>query len=249
VAKVFIGTSGYDYPHWRKGVFYPDNLSNKQELSYYSQRFSTVELNNPFYRLPEKETFSHWAQQVPPAFVFSVKVSRYLTHFKKLAEAKEPWEIFFSRAQKLGIHQGPFLFQFPASWKINQRRLQDFVKMILASAGQKESLRLAFEFRHPSWFNKDIYAFFQQTLGISLVVADSPHWPKTKAIYGSFAYLRMHGPSSLNGASYSKKTIQKLAEQIRKYLEQDLDTYIYFNNDAQGWAVENALTLQKFFRE
>ena len=103
----WIGTSGYVYPHWRRGVFYPEALRQRDELGWYASRFRTVELNNPFYRLPEPETFDRWRDAVPQGFVFAVKASRYITHIKHLRDAAEPVALLLDRASRLGDKLGP----------------------------------------------------------------------------------------------------------------------------------------------
>src|SRR6478609_7604075 len=110
-AEVRIGTSGYTYPHWRKGVFYPPGLPPKQELGYYADRFRTVELNNPFYRLPTPEMFDRWRDSTPSGFDFAVKASRYITHIKRLRNVAEEVALFRERASLLREKLGPVLFQ------------------------------------------------------------------------------------------------------------------------------------------
>lgn len=241
MAKLLVGTSGYVYPHWRNGVFYPEGLPQKEELEYYSQHFDTVELNNPFYRLPEAKTFSNWAKRVPENFIFTVKVSRFITHIKKLKQCQEPWQTFLERSVNLKEKLGPFLFQLPPNWHKDLDQLKEFIEMVKVT---DKKYRYVFEFRHPSWFSEDVYQIFKKQKNISLCLADSPQWPFKEIITGNFVYIRMHGGKVLYSSNYSEKELKEWAEKIKKWLKQKLDVYVYFNNDAMGYAVGNAKTLR-----
>jgi len=242
MARLFIGTSGFSYSHWEDGVFYPKDLPKKEQLEYFSKRFKTVELNNSFYRLPKEKTFLNWKERTPQNFIFSVKVSRYITHIKKLKECEAPWEEFLERALNLGPKLGPFLFQLPPNWKENLDRLESFVKMIEKKGSGKN---FAFEFRHQSWFSPSIYKFFRKHENLSLCFIDSPRWPITEEITGKFVYIRMHGGRALYSSNYSKSELKQLSGRIKNYLNRGLDVYCYFNNDAEGFAVKNAEELIK----
>ena len=221
-------------------------------MEYFSDHFNSVELNNPFYRLPQEKTFLNWQKRTPPDFLFAVKVSRFITHIKKLNQCQNAWEVFLKRSLNLGPKLGPFLFQFPPSWKINLLRLKNFIEMIEKN---NPKLRFAFEFRHLSWFSPDVFQFFRKYKNISLCLANSPRWPacnalrnstgrfKNEKISGDFVYIRMHGGEILYGSNYSEKELRQLTIQIKKYLNQKLDVYCYFNNDACGFAVQNAKRL------
>jgi uncharacterized protein YecE (DUF72 family) len=128
-ARVHIGTSGWHYKHWI-GDFYPPRFPAAKMLAWYAREFYTVEINNSFYRLPEEKTFKDWAATVPPGFLFAVKASRFLTHIKRLKDAKDPIDLFFSRARHLGPHLGPVLFQLPPKWKADAGRLRDFLQVL-----------------------------------------------------------------------------------------------------------------------
>ncbi len=127
--KIHIGTSGWQYDGW-KGVYYPENISNKDMLAHYLNDFSTVEINNTFYRLPEKKTLEKWADKTPDDFIFSIKASRYITHMKKLNEPEEALRKFFGRIDTISKKAGPILFQLPPNWKVNTKRMEEFLKML-----------------------------------------------------------------------------------------------------------------------
>jgi uncharacterized protein YecE (DUF72 family) len=240
MAKIYIGTSGFSYPHWENGLFYPETLPRSKQLEYYSDHFNTVELNSPFYRLPSTDLFANWAKRVRNNFIFSVKVSRYITHIKKLKECSEEWKTFFERASNLKDKLGPFLFQLPPSLKKDLPLLRDFVKMLSI---YDDKCLFAFEFRNESWFDNEVYEFLRGYENIAICSADSPRWPLNLELTGKFVYIRMHGGKVLYGSNYSDKELNIWAKRINKWLLQGLDVYCYFNNDFEGYAVKNAKEL------
>lgn len=246
MGNIYIGTSGFAFSHWEKGAFYPLDLPQTQQLEYYSKHFSSVELNYPFYRLPSAENFQNWAKQVPPGFIFTVKVSRYITHRRLLNEIQKNWPVFFDKAEKLGKKLGPFLFQFPARFKKNLQRLEEFFFYLTE---EYPEYYYALEFRHPSWFEPDaIELFRKQTLNFAVVMADSPKWPSIKENYGNFIYFRLHGSRQLYSSKYSDQELLQLAKRIKIFQKHNLNVYVYFNNDVNTYAVENAKTLISFLK-
>jgi uncharacterized protein YecE (DUF72 family) len=241
MGKIFIGTSGYIYPHW-EGIFYPGGWPRSKKLEYYCQHFNTVELNNTFYRLPGEKAFEGWYKKTPKNFIFAVKVSRFITHVKKLVDCKEPWRIFLKRVLILKEKLGPLLFQLPPFLKADPEKLEEFGKMILKES--PKGLRFAFEFRTESWCNEKIYQILKK-FNFAWVVVDSPSWPKVYQVTADFVYVRMHGSKILFGSKYTKKELDDLAQRITKWKKQNLDVYVYFNNDAEGFAIQNAKELIK----
>jgi len=237
--KIFIGTSGYIYPHW-EGIFYPEDLPKSKKLEYYCQHFKTVELNNTFYRLPSKKTFESWYKRSPKDFIFAVKVSRFITHVKKLKDCKEPWKTFLERALILKEKLGPLLFQLPPFLKKDSRKLKDFIEMLYKNS--PKNLKFAFEFRNESWCDSEIYQILKEK-NCAWVVVDSPNWPKRYEVTADFAYVRMHGSKVLFSSDYTKEELKELANYIKKWRKQNLDVFVYFNNDAYGYAVKNAKEL------
>lgn len=244
--KLFVGTSGWVYGHW-EGIFYPEDLPSKDKLKYFSQHFKTAEINYSFYHLPRPATYQNWYSQVPADFVFAVKASRFITHIKRLQGVKEAWKQFLENALSLKEKLGPILFQFPPSFRANQseiNRLEDFLKLITKSTLPGFVVRCAFEFRHKSWCDKKIYNLLKK-YNVAWVIADSPRYPKAEVVTADFVYIRMHGSQILFASKYTDKELKNLAEKIKKWLKQELDVYCYFNNDAYGYAVENAKGLLK----
>lgn len=197
-----------------------------------------MEINNSFYRLPTIEMFSAWREQTPPDFVFSVKADRYLTHIKKLKDPVSPWKNFYTNASALNGKLGPILFQFPPNWQVNVERLSAFLAIIPVG------LKTAFEFRHASWFNRAVYDLLIQH-GAALCQADSPDWPNSELITAGYVFIRMHGGRELYTSRYTVRELANLASRVKIYLDRGLSVYVYFNNDAQGHAVTNALELRR----
>jgi len=236
---IYIGTSGWVYPHW-EGVFYPESLSSKDKLKYFSQHFKTTEVNYSFYRLPKPNSYKNWYSQTPGDFLFSIKASRFITHIKRLKGVRPAWKAFIKNALNLKEKLGPVLFQFPPNFKVDAKRLEDFLKII-----NNKKLRFAFEFRHESWCDEKIYNLLKKH-NAAWVIADSPSFPKAEELTADFVYIRMHGSKVLFSSKYSKKELDDLAEKIKKWSKQNKDIFIYFNNDAYAHAIEDAKSLLRF---
>ncbi|MBU3957338.1 DUF72 domain-containing protein [Patescibacteria group bacterium] len=246
MAEVWIGTSGFSYPHWGKGVFYPPDLPQRDWFLYYTKQFDTVELNVSFYRLPKKETFVNWREKAGPKFVFAVKGSRFITHIKRLKDCQEPVKRFFEAASLLlgdrTSHQvGPrqvVLWQLPPRYKANLERLSQFLKLL------PKNWRHTFEFRNESWLTDEIYKILKKHKA-AIVFQDNPGWPITEKITADFVYLRFHGKTHLYSSCYTENELKEWAKKIKNWQKEGLDCYAYFNNDALGYAVENAQALKQ----
>lgn len=244
--KLFIGTSGWIYGHW-EWIFYPEDLPSKEKLKYFSKHFKTAEINYSFYHLPRPNTYQNWYNQTPEDFLFAVKASRFITHIKRLNGVKAAWKEFLDNTLTLKEKLGPILFQFPPSFKAtteNVKRLTEFLKL-LSLDRKRVSLKLqfAFEFRHKSWCDKKIYNLLKK-YNVAWVIADSPRYPQADVVTADFVYIRMHGSKVMFTSNYTKKELSSLAQKIKKWLK-TADVYCYFNNDAYGYAVENARELLK----
>jgi uncharacterized protein YecE (DUF72 family) len=238
--RCFVGTSGYVYPHWRQR-FYPSGLPARQWLSFYARHFQTVELNNPFYRLPAKAAFRRWRQEVPDGFVFSVKASRYLTHLKRLRAPRAPLDRLLRRLQPLDAALGPVLFQLPPNFHADLPRLRAF----LSSLGRQPhtaGLRATLEVRHTSWLIPETFDLLRKA-GVALCLHDARLQPVTGPVTANFVYVRRHGTGPRYHGSYPEERLRADAAHIRRWLAAGLDVYMYFNNDGGGGAVRNALRL------
>lgn len=240
MAKVYIGTSGFYYPHW-SGSFYPKELPREDYLSFYAKKFSTVEINATFYHLPKEKTIENFIKRVPESFVFSFKLSRYLTHIKKLIPDQQGIERFFKSlkpAAKNPKLKNLILIQTPPSLKGDLNRLRDFCQLL------PKNYLYAFEFRHQSWFTEEAYQFCQKN-NFAIVFSSNPEiWPQIEVETASFFYLRFHGEKQLFASSYNETRLEKYAVMIKEKLKKGLDVYAYFNNDALGYAVEDGQRLK-----
>ena len=233
-----IGTSGYQYDHW-KGVFYPKELPKKSWFGHYASHFDTVEINNTFYRLPEAKAFDTWRRQAPKGFCYALKLSRYGTHLKRLKDPKRWIRNFTDRAKKLRETLGPILVQLPPHWDVNVERLEIF----LETAPRK--YRWAVEFRDPRWLRAEIYAILKShnaALCIHDMIEKHP-----REVTANWVYQRFHGIRY--GGNYTQQVLREQARQIKAYLDQGLDVFAYFNNDRDGYALQNAAELKNHIRE
>lgn len=243
--SVLIGTSGFHYPHWENDVFYPSDLSKSKHLEYYSEYFNTVELNVTFYRLPSKEAFKGWRDRTPADFKFAVKGSRFITHIKRLKDAKEPLNTFFENATPLRTKISCILWQLGPNHHLNLERLESFVKLLT----RRKGLRHAFEFRHESWLVHRVFDLIRDA-GMTLCRADWPEFRISIPDDFPFEYIRRHGPheGAIYSGCYTDKHLKRDADMIKRWSRKKKDVLIYFNNDAQGWAIKNALRLKELLR-
>lgn len=237
MAVVRIGTSGWHYSHWR-GPYYPPDLPSRFMLDYYRRDFDTVEINNSFYRLPAPATFRSWKDATPAGFCFAVKASRYLTHRKKLLDAKPALNRLLSAAERLGDKLGPILFQLPPHWRCNQGRLRRFLSLLPSRH------RYSIEFRDLSWHNQEIYRLLQDH-NIAGCIYELGGFRSAVEVTADFVYVRLHGPGAKYQGDYPARTLKSWALQIHRWIEADIDVYVYFDNDQAGYAVRNAQALKR----
>ena len=260
-----IGISGWRYPPWR-GVFYPEGLTQRRELEYCGRHFPTVEINGSFYSLQRPEYYAQWYRETPAGFVFAVKGSRYITHLLRLANIEKPLANFFaSGVLALEDKLGPFLWQFPETFRFDAQRLESFFRLpprtsaqALALARRRDArmtgrsrlaigadrpLRHAIEIRHPSFVTDDFVSLLKRT-GIGLVVADTAgRWPKLFDVTADFVYMRLHGDVKIYASGYGSRALDAWARRIRAWDRSGLDVYVYFDNDAKVKAPFDALAL------
>ncbi|BAZ94424.1 uncharacterized protein FOKN1_2044 [Thiohalobacter thiocyanaticus] len=236
--RVYIGTSGYQYRHWR-GPVYPQKLPQRAWFDYYSHRFDTVEINNTFYRLPEADTFQRWREAAPAGFVYALKVSRYLTHVKYLKAPAQPVRRFLERARLLGDALGPLLIQLPPHWGPNLDRLDGLLACL------PSGYRWTLELRHPGWLDDTVFDRLREA-GVGLCIHDLlPEHPRIAT--ADWLYLRYHGIDYSH--RYSHQYLTAEAERLADRVRDGMDLYAYFNNDAAGHAFHNAAQLRRYLHD
>jgi uncharacterized protein YecE (DUF72 family) len=235
--RFFIGTSGWSYEHWR-GPFYPQDLKSAGWLPFYIEHFKTVEVNNTFYHLPTEKAFEGWKGAAPGDFTYSLKSSRFITHVKRLKDAKEPVELFLDRARILKKNLGPVLFQLPPKWGCNTERLKEFIGFL------PKNIRFVFEFRDLSWFTEEVFTLLRKK-GIALCIYSMPDFTSPLELTAPFTYIRFHGTGTLYGGRYTPEELKEWAKTIKRFTKKGMDVYAYFNNDAFGNAVFNARELRE----
>ncbi len=243
--KVLVGTSGWNYEGW-KGSFYPEKLPRTKWLEYYTRNFQTIEVNATFYHEMRKSTYKKWREGTPDGFCWAVKANRFITHIKRLRDVAEPLKRFFGSASVLGDKLGPVLFQLPPSLGFDRAVLEEFCASLhdaaRSSAGLPEGVRCAIEPRHESWMQDEALACLRE-LGFGFCISDTGgRYPYTEAVTSDFAYIRLHGPTTLYASSYSGPELERWAARIAAL---DKDAYIYFDNSVMAYAPTNALELKR----
>lgn len=240
MAKFRIGTSGWQYDHWRSS-FYPRDVPKKDWFNYYAAQFDTVEINNSFYRQPSDATWDRWHDEAPPGFRFAVKANRYITHMKQLKDCEEPLRRFFGGAERLKSFLGPVLFQMPQHFQRNDNNIAK-LKRFLSLLPRRH--RQVFEFRHDSWFNNETFALLREH-GAGFCVYDMPNVDCPVVATASHGYIRFHGSEEMYGTNYTDEILGGWSSQIKKLALGLGEVWIYFNNDAHGYAPANALRLRE----
>ena len=234
-----IGCSGWNYDSWRNGVFYPERCPARLWLEYYARHFDTVEVNATFYRLPTLKAVQGWVDQTPDDFVLAVKMSRYVTHVKRLRELGPSMELFYGRIEPLvrSAKLGPVLWQLPPTFKRDDDRLA-------GTLGQLPPGRHAFEFRHPSWFAPAVLELLRAH-AVALVIGDRPevHSFQTHDLTADWTFVRFHSGTRGRRGNYSESELREWADRLRSWPVRE--AFVYFNNDWEGFAPENALRLKE----
>jgi uncharacterized protein YecE (DUF72 family) len=218
-------------------IFIPERFPSSKMFSWYAREFHTVEINNSFYRLPEGKTFQQWREMAPPGFLFALKASRFITHIKRLRDAADSIDLFFSRAKPLGLTLGPVLFQLPPRWKANVDRLAEFLSIL------PKRHKYSIEFRDESWNAAQVYALLRRH-NIALCIHDWHEMPWSKELTADFSYIRFHGSGQNYGGNYPKEQLRAWAKWITSWSRQLSDVFVYFNNDIGGHAIRNARSLR-----
>jgi uncharacterized protein YecE (DUF72 family) len=234
---VLVGTSGWQYRDWREPFY--EGRPQREWLAHFATRFGTVEVNNAFYRLPERSVFERWREQTPDGFVVAVKVSRYLTHIRRLRDPAEPVSRLVERADGLGDRLGPYLLQLPPTLQVSVDRLDACLSEFPAGS------RVAVEPRHPSWWTDEVRDVLVRH-GAALCWADrrsralSPLWATA-----DWGYLRMHEGTASAWPSYGRQALSSWLDRISDAWPAKADVFVYFNNDQNAAAVRDAAALAR----
>ncbi|MGC9553693.1 MAG: DUF72 domain-containing protein [Thermoplasmatota archaeon] len=231
---IHLGTSGWYYGHWQ-GRFYPPELERRQWLDYYAQRFSTVEVNASFYRLPSARMVESWRRRTPEGFVLAFKGSRVVTHRRRLEDVEGYLGTFYERISLAREKRGPVLWQLPPSLERDDGLLESFL------AALNQEVPQALEFRHRSWLARPVYRLLER-YGMALCVASCPDLEPVVEVTAPFVYIRWHGPREWYASGYTDQELQRWAHVIRSL---EVPVYGYFNNDARGYALDNCRTLRE----
>ena len=235
--SISVGCSGWNYADWRTPIYH--DAPSRRWLELYAETFDTVEVNATFYRLPAKRSAARWAEQVPARFCFAVKVSRYLTHVKRLLTVREGVARLLDRLEPLqeAGKLGPLLWQLPETFTRDDERLARALEVL------PKQQRHCFEFRHPSWFCEPVYRLLRQS-GIALVIADHPKRTfQPYELTARWTYVRFHVGRSGRGGNYSHAELESWVPRLRDW-SHHRRTYAYFNNDWNAFAPRNATYLR-----
>jgi uncharacterized protein YecE (DUF72 family) len=237
----YVGTSGWSYAHWAKGRFYPKGLKQGEWLSFLAARYATVEINSSFYRLPKPEFVARWRSVTPRRFRFAVKLWRRITHERRLAGCESELADFLKVTGELGPKRGPVLVQLPPSLRKDTDRLGTFLAVLKKTAGRTR-WKVAVEFRNREWLSDEVGALLSRHQA-ALCLSDLPRCPVTEPNDAPFVYVRRHGPGGGYRGCYALEHIRADAERVGHWLAGGKDVYVYYNNDLDGHAVDNARQL------
>jgi len=237
--RIYLGTSGYAYHHWKK-IFYPEDLSSRKWLDYYASRFNAVEINVTFYRDLSEKTITNWYRSVPDEFTFVLKAPRLITHLKRLRNVEEDARYFLQKALLLKEKLGCVLWQFPPGFKPDPGVVAGFFGFL---GELSPGLRHAVELRNREAFSEAVYDSLRK-VNVSLVCAHSARYPCHIVQTADFSYFRFHGPGSLYNSCYSNEELDEWAVNILAASEKG-DVFVFFNNDFSGFAIKNSLYLKE----
>lgn len=218
--RVWVGTSGYNYPEW-KGSFYPEKFPAAKMLSYYAERFTTVEINYTFYRVPNVKILAGWDGETPPGFRLTLKAPKRITHIAKLRDCAELVEYFLKTAATLGPKLGALLFQLPPYFRKDLTVLDEFLRLL------KPEVQAAFEFRHASWMDPEVFARLRAA-NVALCVADSEKFTTPVEITAPYGYFR------LRDEGYTPEDLTRWAGVIRASAGHCTDVFVYFKHEEAG---------------
>jgi uncharacterized protein YecE (DUF72 family) len=231
--KFHVGTSGYSYKEW-KGKFYPEDFSPEQMLPYYAGRFSSVEINNTFYRMPNASLLKSWAAQVPTEFTFALKAPQRITHFQRLKNARNSVGEFLRVVNVLRARLGPVLFGLPPNFKKDVPRLAEFLPLL------PKNRRVAFEFRHESWFDQEVFDLLRDR-GVALCIAQAEDTLEVPFVAtADWGYLR------LRNIRYSDADLKRWVKKIRR--QRWSEVFVFFKHEEKATGPKFAITFLKLLK-
>jgi uncharacterized protein YecE (DUF72 family) len=239
--KAYIGTSGWNYKSWRNGFY--GHTPQKQWLRFCAERLTAIEVNGTFYRLQPPSTFEKWRDETPSEFPFAIKGHRYVTHNKKLIDVEEPVLRCRDAASPLGARLAAVVWQLPGFFKKNIERLEKFLETL----HHWKATRHTIEFRHKTWFDDEVAGCLTKH-AVAVCLSDAPDWPMWDRVTTNLVYIRLHGHTRKYASSYRKRSLKSWANRVRYWQNENRDVHVYFDNDAEGAAPKNALTLLEMLR-
>ncbi len=235
--RIFVGTSGWVYAGWREHLYADTPV--KRWLEVASGTFDAIEINGSFYTQIKPETYVKWREETPDDFRFSLKGHRFVTHYKRLRDCRE--SVLRLRAQAAGLEHKLrcVVWQLPSNFALNLERLDGFLRDLEAWP----EVRHALELRHRSWFTDEVAAHMRSA-GVAVCMGDAPDFPMWTAVTTDVVYVRLHGHTRKYASCYSLPNLRKWAADCERWAAEGREVHVYFDNDAEGHAVRNALTLR-----
>ena len=228
-ATAYVGTSGWSYTIW-KPDFYPKNVASKNFLNYYATRLNAVEVNFTFRMRLQEKTALGWMAAVDPSFRFALKANQFITHIRRLANAEQPLQNFLTTLQPFGSQLGPVLFQLPPTLKCDVGLLRNFLSLF------PRNFRSAFEFRHESWFNEEVYTALRDC-NAALCISETEKLTTPEVHTASYTYFR------LREVSYSADDLKAIAARIERVLSEGRDTFVFFKHEEDPKSALDAVEL------
>ncbi|HEU0035452.1 MAG TPA: DUF72 domain-containing protein [Kofleriaceae bacterium] len=234
MARAYVGTSGWVYPGWREHLY--ANTPVKRWLEVASRTFNALEINGSFYTQIKPETYQRWRAETPDGFRFALKGHRFVTHYKRLKDCEESIVRLRDQARGLGDKLAAVVWQLPSNFTVNVERLAQFGRALDAWRDVRHSIEL----RHKSWFVPEV-AEVMRAADIAVCMGDAPDFPYWHEVTTDMVYVRLHGHTRKYASSYSLQSLQRWAADTRAWLAEGRDVHVYFDNDAEGHAVRNAI--------